>query len=181
MEIQTTNFEGLIIIKPSVFEDSRGLFFESFNQKNIEKIIPDINFVQDNVSKSKKNVVRGLHLQEPPFAQGKLVSVLKGSVIDVVVDIRKKSHTYGKYYSIELSDVNRFLLYIPVGFAHGFVSVEDDTLFMYKCTNFYSKDSEVCIKWNDPDININWSTENPILSEKDKNNCVCLKNYKSPF
>ncbi|OFX80469.1 MAG: dTDP-4-dehydrorhamnose 3,5-epimerase [Bacteroidetes bacterium GWE2_29_8] len=181
MNIEKTEFEGLIVLTPKVFDDNRGCFFESFNEKIVSEIIPNTLFVQDNISISKKNVIRGLHLQEPPYAQGKLVTVLKGKVIDIVVDVRKNSPTYGQYYSIELSSENKNLLYIPIGFAHGFVSLEDESVFMYKCTNFYSKESEVCINWNDPNIKINWGINNPILSEKDNNNCILLRNYNSPF
>jgi dTDP-4-dehydrorhamnose 3,5-epimerase len=126
-----------------------------------------MNFIQDNVSKSTAGVLRGLHFQKPPFAQGKLVSVLRGAVLDVAVDIRKKSKTYGQYFSLELSEANKTQLYIPQGFAHGFLTLEDNTIFSYKCTNLYDKSSENSIVWNDPDLNINWNVKNPIISEKD--------------
>jgi len=127
-----------------------------------------MTFVQDNESKSNKGVLRGLHFQRPPFAQGKLVRVVKGSVMDVAVDIRKDSPTYGKWESRILSEDNKEMFWIPEGFAHGFVTLEDNTVFTYKCTNVYNKESEGSIRWNDPDIDINWNIDNPTLSEKDR-------------
>jgi dTDP-4-dehydrorhamnose 3,5-epimerase len=166
MKVSTTEFEGLLLIEPAVFKDQRGVFFESFNQLHLKKYIP-FNFLQDNVSVSAKNVVRGLHFQIPPYAQGKLVCVLNGAVVDIVVDIRKASSTYGQTYSLELSAENRRMLYVPPGFAHGFVSLEEGTIFSYKCTNVYNKDAEGGILFNDPFLKINWRTSNPIVSEKD--------------
>ena len=169
MEAISTFIDGLIILKPRVFSDERGWFFESFNQKLFNELSnTSTNFVQDNQSCSKKNVVRGLHFQAPPYAQGKLVSVIKGKVIDVAVDIRKNSPTYGKYVSIELSSENKLMLWIPEGFAHGFVALKDDTIFSYKCTNYYNKESEGTLQWNDPDLQIDWTIDKEILSEKDK-------------
>ncbi|MFP5470200.1 MAG: dTDP-4-dehydrorhamnose 3,5-epimerase [Bacteroidia bacterium] len=169
MEAISTPIEGLYIIKPRVFTDDRGAFFESFNLKTFQKITgTNVSFVQDNISTSNKNVVRGLHFQAPPFAQGKLVSVVKGKALDVAVDIRKKSPTYGQHYSIELSSENKLMFWIPEGFAHGFSALEDDTIFSYKCTNYYHKESEVSILYNDPKLNINWGVSQEILSEKDK-------------
>lgn len=160
--------DGLVLISHKVFKDERGLFFESFNQNKFNEIVgQNINFVQDNISHSKKGVVRGLHFQNPPYAQGKLVQVLKGSVIDVAVDLRKKSPTYGQYVSVELSSDNNNMFWVPEGFAHGFVALEDDTIFSYKCTNYYNPQSESAILWNDPQLNIDWQVKNPILSEKD--------------
>ncbi len=167
MNFSKTDFSGLILISPNVFNDDRGCFFESFNALEFEANGILETFVQDNVSKSKKNVVRGLHFQNPPYAQGKLVSVLQGSVLDVVVDIRKFSDTYGQTFTVELSESNRQMLYVPVGFAHGFVALEDNTVFSYKCTNNYNKASESGILWNDPTLNIDWHVENPIVSGKD--------------
>jgi len=167
MEIITTPLEGLLIIKPDVFEDERGYFFESFNQEKFLKAGLDIKFMQDNESKSRKGVLRGLHYQAPPFAQGKLVRVMRGSVLDVAVDIRKHSPTYGKWESIVLSGQNKWMYWIPPGFAHGFATLEDDTIFFYKCTNVYSKISEGSILWNDPDMNINWEVNDPTISDKD--------------
>ena len=168
MEIIKTPLEGLLIIKPDVFEDDRGYFFESFNQEKFRSAGLDLTFLQDNESKSKKGVLRGLHYQAPPFAQGKLVRVISGSVLDVAVDIRKNSPTYGRWESIVLSGQNKWMYWIPAGFAHGFATLEDDTMFFYKCTNVYSKISEGSIRWDDPDLNINWGVDDPVISEKDK-------------
>ena len=168
MEIIKTSIEGLLIIKPDVFKDERGYFFESYNKERFAKEGLEMTFVQDNESKSNKGVLRGLHFQRPPFAQGKLVRVVKGSVMDVAVDIRKDSPTYGKWESRILSEDNKEMFWIPEGFAHGFVTLEDNTVFTYKCTNVYNKESEGSIRWNDPDININWNIDNPTLSEKDR-------------
>ena len=169
MQFIETHLKGLFIIQPKVFEDARGYFFESFNQKEFKEHIGDnINFYQDNQSKSTKNVLRGLHFQNPPYAQGKLVRVLQGSVIDVVVDIRKSSSTYGQHFKMKLDAENFEMLYIPEGFAHGFATLEDNTVFSYKCTDFYHKASEDCIIWNDPDLDIDWEIKEPILSEKDR-------------
>ena len=167
MEIIKTPLEGLLIIKPDVFEDERGYFFESFNYGKFLKLGLDLEFLQDNESKSKKGVLRGLHFQAPPFAQGKLVRVMRGSVLDVAVDIRKKSPTYGKWESIVLSGQNKWMYWVPEGFAHGFATLEDDTIFFYKCTNIYDKASEGSFLWNDPDLNINWGIHDPVISQKD--------------
>ena len=168
MEISRTAIEGLVMFTPRVFKDERGEFIESFNQRIFDEAIEGkCEFVQDNQSVSKKNVLRGLHFQKPPYAQGKLVRVLKGSVLDVAVDIRKESKTYGEHFSIILSAENNKQLFIPAGFAHGFLSLEEDTVFVYKCTNYYAPESEVTIQWNDPILNINWGQENCIVSEKD--------------
>jgi dTDP-4-dehydrorhamnose 3,5-epimerase len=169
MEAISTFIDGLFILKPRIFSDERGWFFESFNQKVFNELSnTSTNFVQDNQSCSKKNVIRGLHFQAPPYAQGKLVSVIKGSVIDIALDIRKNSPTYGKHVSVELSSENKLMLWIPEGFAHGFVALEDDTIFSYKCTNYYNKESEGTLQWNDPDLQIDWTIDKEILSEKDK-------------
>ena len=169
MKIEETNIEGLLVITPNVFKDDRGYFFESFNKESFETYnSSSIDFVQDNQSKSQKNVLRGLHFQNPPFDQGKLVRVIQGRVLDIAVDIRKKSPTYGQHFKIILDTKKHQMLWIPSGFAHGFVSLEEDTIFSYKCTNYYNKDSEGCILFNDSDININWEVNSPILSEKDK-------------
>lgn len=167
MKIIATDFEGLFIIKPTIFIDERGLFFESFNQTALADKISSVNFLQDNQSVSKKNVLRGLHFQNPPYAQAKLVRVIKGAVIDVVVDIRKKSTTYGKHFKIQLDEINNDMLFVPEGFAHGFLSLEDNTIFSYKCTNVYNKQSEAALKWNDATLNISWPINNPFLSPKD--------------
>jgi len=168
MEILKTPLAGLLIIKPDVFEDDRGYFFESYNQDKFLANGIDVTFVQDNESKSKRGVLRGLHFQNPPFAQGKLVRVMRGSVLDVAVDIRKESPTYGKSSSIVLSGKNKWMYWIPVGFAHGFLTLEDDTIFFYKCTTVYNKDSEGAIRWNDPDLNIDWGINDPVISPKDE-------------
>jgi len=168
MEIIKTPLEGLLILKPAVFEDKRGYFFESFNQEKFLQAGIDVKFLQDNESKSRKGVLRGLHFQNPPYAQGKLVRVMRGSVLDVAVDIRSLSPTYGKWASIVLSGQNKWMYWIPPGFAHGFVTLEDETIFFYKCTNVYNKPAEGSILWNDPDLNIDWGVNAPIISEKDK-------------
>ncbi len=168
MEIIKTPLDGLLIIKPDVFEDERGYFFESFNYEKLKNLGLELHFFQDNESKSKKGVLRGLHFQRPPFAQGKLVRVMQGSVLDVAVDIRKDSPTYGKWESIVLSGKNKLMYWIPAGFAHGFATLEDDTIFFYKCTQVFNKESEGSIRWNDPDLNIGWGIDQPVISEKDK-------------
>jgi dTDP-4-dehydrorhamnose 3,5-epimerase len=180
MEIINTEINGLLIIKPKVFEDDRGYFFESYNKNAFSNLGINVNFVQDNQSLSGKNVLRGLHFQNTPFAQAKLVRVIKGSVLDVAVDIRKNSPTYGKHVSIEMTEKNKTMFYIPEGFAHGFLTLEDETIFSYKCTNFYNKESEGCILWNDPVLNINWNVHNPIISDKDKVGTL-FKDFKSNF
>ena len=180
MELIKTSIDGLLIIKPDVFKDERGYFFESYNKERFAKAGLNMDFVQDNESKSDKGVLRGLHFQKPPYAQGKLVRVIKCSVLDVAVDLRKGSPTYGKWESVVLTEENKLQFWIPEGFAHGFVALEDNTIFNYKCTNVYNKESEGSILWNDPDINISWNIDNPILSEKDKISPL-FKNFESPF
>lgn len=167
MKIIKTPIEGLLVIKPRIFEDDRGYFFESWNNDSFKNIGLDIDFVQDNQSLSQKGVLRGLHFQNPPFAQGKLVRVIKGAVVDVAVDIRKKSPTYGQHFAVELSEENKTVFWIPTGFAHGFVSLKDDTIFTYKCTGVYNKESEGALIWNDEDLDIDWRVENPLVSDKD--------------
>lgn len=168
MEIIPQRIDGLFVIKPTIFTDSRGYFFESYNKKNFEDIIGTPNFVQDNQSSSDKHVLRGLHYQKPPFSQAKLVRVVKGTVLDVAVDIRKDSKTYGQNVQIELSAENNLQFWIPEGFAHGFLSLKDNTILQYKCTNYYSANHDAAIRWNDSNLNIQWGIENPKLSEKDK-------------
>lgn len=168
MEIIKTPLEGLLIIKPDVFEDDRGYFFESYNREKFQAHGIDVTFVQDNESKSIQGVLRGLHFQNPPFAQGKLVRVMRGSVLDVAVDIRKESPTFGQWSSIVLSGQNKWMYWIPAGFAHGFLTLEDETIFFYKCTNVYNKASEGAIRWNDPDLNIDWDISDPVISPKDE-------------
>jgi dTDP-4-dehydrorhamnose 3,5-epimerase len=181
MNIIETNLDGLLLIELKVFEDPRGYFLESYNSETFKNSGIDDNFVQDNQSLSSKGTLRGLHFQNPPYAQAKLVRVITGSILDVVVDIRKDSTTYGKYFSIILTGENKRMLYIPEGFAHGFLALEDKTLIQYKCSNFYNKESEGGLIWNDPDINISWGIDyEPIISAKDKNN-VFFENFKSSF
>jgi len=180
MTITETKLPGLLIIDPKVFGDERGYFFESFNKKIFEEAGLELNFVQDNESRSTKGVLRGLHFQEPPYDQGKLVRVVRGAVLDVSVDIRKESSTYGQWAAFELSEQNKRMLWMPSGFAHGFVTLEDDTVFIYKCTNFYNRESESSIIWNDPDLNIEWDIDDPLISEKDLQ-APSFKDLKSPF
>jgi dTDP-4-dehydrorhamnose 3,5-epimerase len=180
MEIVKTKIPDLYIIKPRVFEDKRGYFFESYNKNLFLHNGIDQNFVQDNESKSSKGVLRGLHFQKTPFAQGKLVRVMQGAVLDVAVDLRKASPTYGEWVAVELNHENKWMYWIPPGFAHGFVTLEDNTVFFYKCTNVYNKESEGSILWNDPDLNIDWKVTNPILSPKDEESPL-FKDFISPF
>ncbi len=180
MEIVKTKIPDLYIIKPRVFEDNRGYFFESYNKNAFLTNGIDQNFVQDNESKSSKGVLRGLHFQRTPFAQGKLVRVMQGAVLDVAVDLRKASPTYGEWVAVELNHDNKWMYWIPPGFAHGFVTLEDNTVFFYKCTNVYNKESEGSILWNDPDLNIDWKVTNPILSPKDEESPL-FKDFISPF
>ena len=180
MEIKKTKIKDLIIIKPQIYSDERGYFYESFNKEIFKKNGLDLNFVQDNQSLSHKGVLRGLHFQAPPFEQGKLVRVIQGSVLDVAVDIRLDSPTYGKYESVVLSGENKTQFWIPPGFAHGFITLENNTIFCYKCTSAYSKKSEGSILWRDPHLNINWNTNEPIVSIKDEE-AKLFENFKSPF
>jgi len=168
MEIITTDFEGLFVLKPKVFQDKRGYFYESYNQNLFKENNLTTNFIQDNQSLSNKGIIRGLHFQNPPHAQIKLVRVIKGAVLDVVVDIRKNSKTYGQHFSIELNEENFLMLYIPVGFAHGFATLKDNTIFSYKCSETYHPESEGGLTWNDPEFKIDWQMEQPILSPKDE-------------
>lgn len=166
MQIKHFDIEGLVEIIPAVFKDERGFFFESYSTKKFEEIGIKEQFVQDNQSFSTKGVLRGLHLQKDPHAQGKLVRVISGKVLDVAVDIRKNSPTIGQHVSVMLDAERNNMFYIPPGFAHGFVVIED-AVFSYKCTNLYHKQSESGIIWNDPKLNINWGVVNPNVSEKD--------------
>ena len=176
MEIKKTKINGVFLLKPQIFEDNRGYFFESFNANKFNEATDlNVQFVQDNQSLSSKNVLRGLHFQHPPFAQSKLVSVIKGEVLDVVVDIRKDSVTYGEYIAEYLSEENHHQLYIPEGMAHGFLTLKNHTIFSYKCSNYYHKDSEDGIIWNDSNLNIDWNIKNPLVSKKDQ----LAKNFAS--
>jgi dTDP-4-dehydrorhamnose 3,5-epimerase len=180
MEVIKTKINDLIIIKPKVFADTRGYFFESYNGDTFKQFNIIANFVQDNQSLSNAGVLRGLHFQAPPFDQGKLVRVITGAVLDVAVDIRKNSPTYGEHVTIELTEDNKTMFYIPPGFAHGFLTLKDNTVFSYKCTNVYHKASEGTVLWNDQDLAINWNVKDPILSEKDLNG-TAFKDFNSPF
>ena len=169
MKVTPLHIAGVLLIEPEYFSDDRGYFFESFNQENFKKVTgKKINFVQDNHSKSIKGVLRGLHYQLPPKAQGKLVRVTQGEVFDVVVDLRQTSVTFGKWAGEILSAENKKQIWIPEGFAHGFLTLSDTAEFLYKTTNFYSLEHERCISWNDPNIGINWPDINIVLSAKDK-------------
>lgn len=172
MEIIKTEFEGLVVVKPVVFTDNRGYFYETYNVNKYKDLGITNNFVQDNESKSNFGTIRGLHSQIGEFAQAKLVRAQQGKVLDVVVDIRKNSKTFGKYFSIELSDENKLQLMIPRGFLHGFSVLSETAIFCYKCDNFYNKESERAVLWNDIDLNIDWKIDKnkAIVSEKDKNN-----------
>lgn len=171
MNVIKTDIEGLVVIEPKVFGDSRGYFFESYNSKAFEEAVGDVTFVQDNESMSSYGVVRGLHYQKPPHAQAKLVRVVKGKVLDVAVDLRKDSPTFGRHVAVELSEENHRQLFIPRGFAHGFSVLSDEAVFQYKCDNYYAPHSEGAIAWDDPDLAIDWRipAEMAILSEKDRN------------
>lgn len=175
---------GPALVVPLVYKDERGYFVESFNEKEFSEKLGEIHFVQDNESLSASGVIRGLHFQKPPYEQAKLVRVIKGAAYDIAVDLRKGSPTYGEYFSIYLSEGSNKQFFIPRGFAHGFVAIKDDTLFQYKCDNFYNKESEGCILYNDPTINIPWENwihkSQQIVSSKDKNG-VLFKNFESPF
>ena len=182
MEIIKANIEGVVIIEPRIFKDDRGYFFESFSQREFEEKVCKTTFVQDNESKSSYGVLRGLHFQKPPFAQSKLVRVIKGAVLDVAVDIRKGSPTFGQYVSVELTGENHRQFFIPRGFAHGFSVLSEEVIFQYKCDNFYSPQSEGAIAWNDPDLNIDWRipAEKVVLSEKDSKH-PRLKDWQNVF
>ena len=170
MEVIKTNIEGVVIIEPRIFRDERGYFFESFSQREFQEKVCNTVFVQDNESKSSYGVLRGLHFQKPPYAQSKLVRVIKGAVLDVAVDIRKGSPTFGQYVAVELTEDNHRQFFIPRGFAHGFSVLTDEVIFQYKCDNFYAPQSEGALAWDDPDLGIDWRlpAEKVILSEKDR-------------
>lgn len=173
--------EGPVLIHPKVIEDERGYFMESFSAREFNELGISLDFVQDNQSLSRKNILRGLHFQTPPFEQGKLVRVVKGAVIDVAVDLRKDSKTYGQHVKAHLTETNKCLFWVPPGFAHGFYTLEDETLFSYKCTGYYNQQSELGLAWNDETLNINWELiDQPILSAKDTQN-MHFKDFISPF
>ena len=170
MNIIKTSIEGVVIIEPRLFKDERGYFFESFNQREFEEKVCKTTFVQDNESKSGYGVIRGLHYQKPPFAQSKLVRVIKGAVLDVAVDIRKGSPTFGQHVAVELTEGNHRQFFIPRGFAHGFSVLSEEVIFQYKCDEFYHPESEGAVAWDDPDLGIDWRIPRGevALSEKDK-------------
>lgn len=170
MEVIKTDIEGVVIIEPRIFRDERGYFFESFSQREFQEKVCNTVFVQDNESKSSYGVLRGLHFQKPPYAQSKLVRVIKGAVLDVAVDIRKGSPTFGQHVAVELTEDNHRQFFIPRGFAHGFSVLTDEVIFQYKCDNFYAPQSEGALAWDDPDLGIDWRlpAEKVILSEKDR-------------
>lgn len=174
MNIIKTEIEGVVILEPIVFKDDRGYFMESFSKKFFDAEVCKTEFVQDNESKSSYGVLRGLHFQKPPYAQSKLVRVVKGSVLDVAVDIRKGSPTFGQHVAVELTEDNKCQFFVPRGFAHGFVVLSEEVIFQYKCDNFYAPQHEGAIAWNDPALNIDWTIADDkiILSEKDKNHPV---------
>ena len=179
MQIENTPIKDLLLLSPKVFKDKRGYFMESFNNKIwFEKL--HTNFVQDNESLSDKNVLRGMHFQKPPFAQAKLVRVIRGSVLDVAVDLRTTSKTYGHHFKTILSAENKKQLFIPAGFAHGFLCLENNTIFAYKCSQYYDAVSEDLISWNDADLGIDWGIEKPMMSERDAK-ASDFKNFRSPF
>lgn len=167
MQKQETGFEGLIILQPKTYTDERGSFNESWNIDTFKKLNLNITFVQDNQSTSHRNVLRGLHFQHPPYTQGKLVRVTRGKALDVVVDLREQSKTYKKHFKIELCSKKGTMLWIPSGFAHGFLALEDNTVFQYKCDGLYTPSAEDCLLWNDSEIAIDWTLKNPIISAKD--------------
>lgn len=184
MDVIQTSINGVVIIEPHVFNDSRGYFFESFNQREFEEKVCKTIFVQDNESKSSYGVIRGLHFQKPPLAQSKLVRVVKGAVLDVAVDIRKGSPTFGQHVAVELTEENHRQFFIPRGFAHGFSVLSEEVVFQYKCDNFYAPQYEGTVAWNDPDLGIDWRIpiDKAVLSEKDQktpilNNAYLLFDY----
>jgi len=172
MNVIRTDIEGLAVIEPRIFKDPRGYFFESFSERDFAEQVAPVKFVQDNESKSSYGVIRGLHFQKPPYAQAKLVRVVKGKVLDVAVDLRVGSPTYGKHYAVELSEDNHRQFFIPRGFAHGLSVLSEEVIFQYKCDNYYAPQSEGSVIWNDPDLGIDWGVpaEKAVLSEKDNRN-----------
>lgn len=169
MEVIKTDIDGVVIIEPRIFRDDRGYFFESFSQRDFQEKVCNTVFVQDNESKSSYGVLRGLHFQKTPYAQSKLVRVIKGAVLDIAVDIRKGSPTFGQHVAVELTEDNHRQFFIPRGFAHGFSVLTDEVIFQYKCDNFYAPQSEGALAWDDPDLGIDWRipTDKVLLSEKD--------------
>jgi len=180
MELINTHIKDLYVIKSRVFTDPRGYFYESFNRETFQGMGLNIDVCQTNISRSQAGVVRGLHFQSPPHEQGKLIRVISGAVLDVVVDIRKESATYGQHFAQELSEENKLCMWVPPGFAHGFRTLLDDTIFYYYCTGYYNRAAEGAIRWDDPDLGIRWGISNPVLSEKDAV-APRLRSIESPF
>lgn len=182
MNVIKTSIDGVVIIEPRLFKDGRGYFFESFSQRDFEEKVCKTTFVQDNESQSSYGVIRGLHFQKPPFAQSKLVRVVKGAVLDVAVDIRKGSPTFGQHVAVELTEENHRQFFIPRGFAHGFSVLSEEVIFQYKCDNFYVSECEGALAWDDPDLGIDWiiPMNKAVLSEKDRKHPV-LKNVNLIF
>ena len=182
MNLIKTTIDDLVLLKPTIFKDHRGYFMESFNKKNINNLIGDVNFVQENESESSRGVLRGLHFQKPPYAQAKLVRCLKGNVLDVALDLRKDSKTYGCFETTLLSEENKNQLFIPKGFAHGFVVLSETAIFSYKVDNYYNPDSESGILWNDPDLKIDWKiNKNEIIVSQTDISLPTFKNINNPF
>jgi len=184
MRVEQTSIKGLKVVQPRIFGDDRGYFFETYNQRSFEEQGLPGHFVQDNQSLSQQGVLRGLHFQAPPHAQGKLVRVIKGAVRDVAVDIRRSSPTYGQFHALDLTEENKTQFYIPPGFAHGFLTLVPDTIFAYKCTDLYHPETEGSIRWDDAGLDIDWNLDTlsskPILSDKDRE-APFFQNFKSPF
>jgi len=181
MEVIETGLEGLVELQPRVFNDDRGWFMETYNESRYKGLIADYHpFVQDNLSQSAVHTLRGIHFQSPPFAQSKLVMVLNGRALDVAVDLRKDSPTYGEHRTVILDSNTKNQLYIPRGFGHGFLALEEGTQFYYKCDNVYNKESEMTLSWNDSDLGINWMVDHPLISEKDGQG-LSFKDFNSPF
>ena len=182
MKFTKTSIEGIVIIDPTVFGDNRGYFLESYNEKEFKEVIGKVSFVQDNESKSSKGVLRGLHFQKSPFAQAKLVRCIEGKVLDVVVDIRKNSKTYGQYFTTELSGENKKQVFIPRGFAHGFLVLSESAIFAYKVDNTYAPEHDAGIRWNDPTVNIPWGiSESEVLVSKKDAQLPYFTEFDSPF
>ncbi|MBM3405313.1 MAG: dTDP-4-dehydrorhamnose 3,5-epimerase [Bacteroidetes bacterium] len=180
MKVNETRIKGLLVISPQVFPDDRGYFLEFYHAGKFQELGLPVAFLQDNESMSKKGVLRGMHFQEPPYAQGKLIRVVRGKIQDVAVDLRKHSTTYGQWESVILSGENKLMFWIPEGFAHGFVSLEEDTIVNYKCSQVYHPESEKTMAWNDPDLKISWDIKDPIISGRDRK-AITFRDFNSPF
>lgn len=182
MKVINTDIEGLVVLEPVVHSDSRGYFLENWTERDFERLVGPVHFVQENISRSTRGVVRGLHFQRPPFSQAKLVTVVSGRVLDVALDLRRESPTYGKWHAVELTEDNHRQLFVPRGFAHGFSVLSDTATFMYKCDNYYNPQSEGGLRWDDSALGIDWQLGDmtPVLSPKDLDNPV-LSEFDSPF